>query len=370
MIKKIKVALIFGGRSAEHEVSVKSVKNVCEAIDKNRFEPILMGISQSGTWYFFQSVKEIENIQVLKDEDLKTKFPILSFSSVFQKALFTPKYENSVTTEKVFEVDVAFPIMHGTFGEDGCIQGLLQMLNLPFVGCGVLSSSLCMDKDMMKRAFVQAKIPTSQWEILKSWEPTRSYEDLVSKLGSPFFIKPANAGSSVGVHKIKSFEDFEKNLKDAFLYDHKVLAETFVLGREVECSVLGLTSSPQASLPGEVIPKHEFYSYEAKYLDNNGAVIRIPADLSENLVEKIQAMAKKVYTSLDCSGLSRVDFFVTSKNEIFVNEINTIPGFTNISMYPKMWEASGIKYQDLISQLVDFALAKHKMENELKRTFL
>jgi D-alanine-D-alanine ligase len=222
---------------------------------------------------------------------------------------------------------------------------------------------------MMKRAFVQAGIPTSEWLVLKSWEAPAKYEELVLKLGSPFFIKPANAGSSVGVHKIKNAADFAKNLKDAFLYDHKVLAERFIAGREVECSVLGLASAPQASLPGEVIPQHEFYSYEAKYLDDNGAVIRIPAELNQVVVEKIQSLAKKVFSSLDCSGLSRVDFFVTAKNEIFVNEINTIPGFTNISMYPKMWEASGISYQQLISQLIDLALQKAESENKLKRTF-
>lgn len=369
MANKMKVALIFGGRSAEHEVSVKSVKNVCEALDKSRFEAVLIGISQTGTWFYFQNEKDIQNLQAIKDEELKTKFPTLSFSSVFQKPLFMPKYQNSNVVEKAIEVDVAFPIMHGTFGEDGCIQGLFQMINLPFVGCGVLSSSVGMDKDMMKRAFVQSGIPTSDWRVLNSWEAPIKYEDLVLQLGSPFFIKPANAGSSVGVHKIKNAAEFEKNLKDAFLYDHKVLAERFILGREVECSVLGLISSPRASLPGEVIPKHEFYSYEAKYLDDNGAAIRIPADLKQEVVEKIQSLAKKVFTSLECSGLSRVDFFVTEKNEIFVNEINTIPGFTNISMYPKMWEASGIGYRELITQLIDLAMQRYESENKLKRTF-
>lgn len=369
MFKKNKVALIFGGKTAEHEVSVKSVKNVCEALDKNLFEPVLMGISQTGTWFHFVSDKDIQDLQALKDHELTSKYPRLSFTSLNGKATFIPKFASKEQSETPIEIEVAFPIMHGTFGEDGCIQGLFQMLNLPFVGCGVMASSVSMDKDMMKRAFAQSGIPTCEWTVLNSWEPIPKYEDLVLKLGSPFFIKPANAGSSVGVHKVKSASDFEKNLKDAFLYDHKVLAEKFITGREIECSVLGLTHSPKASLPGEVIAQHEFYSYAAKYLDENGAFIRIPAELPQDQIEKIQSIAKKVFTSLGCSGLSRVDFFLTAKGEIFVNEINTIPGFTNISMYPKMWEATGITYRDLITQLIDLAFQKFESENKLKRTF-
>jgi D-alanine-D-alanine ligase len=370
MLKKIKLALVFGGRSAEHEVSVKSAKNICEAIDKDRFEPVLIGISQTGTWFYFESEKDIQTLKVIKDDELKSKFPVLSFSSVFQKPVFIPLDENSKTSSIVIEVDVVFPIMHGSFGEDGCIQGLFQMMNLPFVGCGVLSSSLSMDKDMMKRVFIQSGIPTSDWIIIRSWELLPKYEELVQKLGSPFFIKPANAGSSVGVHKIKNAGDFEKGIKDAFLYDHKVLAERYIAGREIECSILGLIDSPQASVPGEVITQHEFYSYEAKYLDENGAIIRIPADLKSDEIEKIQSIAKKVYTCLECSGLSRIDFFLTPQKDIYVNEINTIPGFTNISMYPKMWEASGVSYKKLISNLIDLAFQKYQFENKLKRTFL
>jgi D-alanine-D-alanine ligase len=368
-MKKNKVALIFGGKTAEHEVSVKSVKNVCEALDKSRFDPVLIGISQTGTWFYFPTDKDIQNLHTLKDHELVGKFARLSFSSLNEKATFTPKFAGKENAEPIIEIDVAFPIMHGTFGEDGCIQGLFQMLNLPFVGCGVMASSVSMDKDMMKRAFVQAGIPTCDWLLIHDWAPLPKYEDLALKLGSPFFIKPANAGSSVGVHKVKSAPDFESYIWDAFLYDHKVLAEKFIAGREIECSVLGLTHAPQASVPGEVIAQHEFYSYEAKYLDEAGAVISIPAELQQEYIEKIQAMAKKVFTSLGCSGLSRVDFFLTAKGEIYVNEINTIPGFTNISMYPKMWEASGLSYTDLISQLIDFAFQKHESENKLKRTF-
>jgi len=196
------------------------------------------------------------------------------------------------------------------------------------------------------------------------------YSEVVSKLGSPFFIKPANAGSSVGVHKIKSAEDYEVQLKDAFQFDTKVLAEEFVQGREIECSVMGHNHSPEASLPAEIIPQHEFYSYEAKYLDDNGALLKIPAEVSPESLQKLQALAKKTYQVMGCDGLTRVDFFLKSNGDLFVNEINTIPGFTKISMYPKMWEATGVSYKDLITKLIHFGLEKHRDEQKLKTSYL
>jgi D-alanine-D-alanine ligase len=261
-------------------------------------------------------------------------------------------------------VDCAFPILHGTFGEDGTIQGLFKMMNLPFVGCGVWSSAAGMDKEVMKRLLAVAEVPNAKYVLLTP-QNIMPYEELVEKLGSPFFIKPANAGSSVGVHKIKTKEGYEKDLQDAFSYDAKVLAEEFIQGRELECSVMGLNATAKASLPGEVISHHEFYSYAAKYNDDKGASIVIPAQLTAGEVEKIQKMAVKTYQVMGCDGLTRVDFFLQKNGELCVNEINTIPGFTKISMYPKMWEATGVGYTELITQLVGFAFEKHAAEEKL-----
>ncbi len=363
-----KVAVVFGGRSAEHEVSIRSAKNIIEALDKNLFQPFLFGISQTGTWFYFSSLEELNKKVVIKDEEAKNKYPTVQFSCEDQRPTFHT-YLNNFKVESI-SIDVAFPILHGSYGEDGCVQGLFQMLNLPFVGCSVLSSAIGMDKEIMKKIFLSSNILTSPWKTLYSWDMSNiKFEELAESLGVPFFIKPANAGSSVGVHKIKSKEDFVNQLKDSFLYDSKVIAERFVKGREIECSVKGLQENPQASLPGEVISNHEFYSYEAKYLDENGAIIKIPADLKKEEIIRIQVLAQKVYQVLCCSGLSRVDFFLTEDSELFVNEINTMPGFTNISMYPKMWEAIGIKYSQLITDLIQTAERQFHKDTKLKRTF-
>jgi D-alanine-D-alanine ligase len=265
-------------------------------------------------------------------------------------------------------LDIAFPVLHGTFGEDGCIQGHFKMVNLPFVGCGVLGSAVGMDKEVMKRLLKEAQIPSAKYEVLYSHKPTR-FEELTQKLGLPFFIKPANAGSSVGVHKVKSKEDYEKFSKDSFLYDHKVLAEEAITGREIECSVMGLNHQPKGSIAGEVTPTHEFYSYEAKYLDENGAAIKIPAEISSDQQKKVQELACKTFQVLGCDGLTRVDFFLKQNGDLLINEINTIPGFTQISMYPKMWEATGLKYSSLITDLIELGFSKYRSEQSLMTSY-
>jgi len=241
-------------------------------------------------------------------------------------------------------------------------------VNLPFVGCGVLGSAVGMDKEVMKRLLFEAKIPNAKYEVLLSHSP-KGFDEVVKSLGLPFFIKPANAGSSVGVHKIKSKADFETKLKDAFCYDHKVLAEEFIQGREIEVSVMGPNHKPKASVAGEVIPTHEFYSYDAKYLDDNGATLKIPAPLSADELSRLQKLACQTFQVLGCDGLSRVDFFLKKNGEALLNEINTIPGFTKISMYPKMWEASGIKYSQLITELIKLGFEKFKSENDLMTNY-
>ncbi|WP_413290035.1 D-alanine--D-alanine ligase family protein [Bdellovibrio sp. HCB337] len=358
------IALIFGGKSSEHEVSLRSAKNVANALDKSKYDFILVGISKEGSWYRFAGMEVFDQAVRITDKALPTGAdPVALISEAGKPLFFSLKNQNKMA------VDCAFPILHGTFGEDGTIQGLFKMMNLPFVGCGVWSSAAGMDKEVMKRLLFQAGINNAKYELLTPQNPS-SYEEISKKLGSPFFIKPANAGSSVGVHKIKSKADFDSGLKDAFTYDSKVLAEEFVQGREIECSVMGHNRSPKASLPGEVIAHHEFYSYEAKYVDEKGASIVIPAQLTPQEIEKIQKMAVETYQVMGCDGLTRVDFFLKKSGDLFVNEINTIPGFTKISMYPKMWEATGVSYSDLITKLISFAFERHTEEEKLMFSYL
>ncbi|MEK7356671.1 MAG: D-alanine--D-alanine ligase, partial [Bdellovibrionota bacterium] len=264
-------------------------------------------------------------------------------------------------------IDAVFPILHGPYGEDGTMQGYLRLLGLPFVGPGVLGSAVGMDKDVTKRLLAQAGLPIPKFVALKRHDTkSHDFETLKRELGLPFFLKPANMGSSVGVHKISSQEKFAAALKDAFQYDTKVMVEEFIQGREIECAVLG-NKDLTASVPGEVMPQHEFYSYEAKYLDENGARLAIPAELTSSQVEQVKAMALKVFLTLECEGLSRVDFFLKKDGQLLVNEINTIPGFTKISMYPKMMGATGVSYSDLIDKLITLAIERTKEERSLKK---
>lgn len=358
---KKNIALIFGGRSAEHEVSINSARNIYNAFDLKQFNPILVGVSKQGTWYQFSDAKVFEKKSLL-DSDLKNE-EMVTLISIDQKPFLF-----SLKTNEKKSIDCAFPIIHGTMGEDGTIQGFFKMVQLPFVGCGVLSCAVGMDKEFAKRLLTEAGIRNSKFLVLRKENPS-SFSQVSAELKVPFFIKPANAGSSVGVHKIKNEADFQSHLNDAFQYDHKVLAEEFIDGLEIECSVMGLNQNPKASLPGQLKVNHEFYSYEAKYLDEKGADIIIPAQIPQNQIEEIRKLALDTYKSLGCDGLTRVDFFISKSGEIIVNEINTLPGFTKISMYPKMWEATGVKYQELITELIKLAFAKASLDNELKLNF-
>ena len=320
---KKKIGILFGGKSAEHEISLSSAKNVFDAIDKTKFDPMLIMIDKAGKW--------------------------------------------KVTD--VFMFDVIFPILHGPFGEDGTIQGFLKLVNIPYVGPGVLGSAVGMDKDVMKRLFRDAGIPIGKFLSMKSHEKPLSFAEVEAALGSPFFIKPANMGSSVGISKVRNETEYAAAVKEAFQYDTKIVIEEFIPGPEIECAVLG-NEDLAASLPGEIIPAHDFYSYDAKYLDEKGASLQIPVKLDEDTTKRIQELAVKVFQTLCCEGLSRVDFFLKENGEIIVNEINTMPGFTKISMYPKMWEASGISYTDLITRLIELAISRFEKERELKTSFV
>jgi D-alanine-D-alanine ligase len=350
MNKKINVAILFGGKSAEHEVSLRSAKNVIEALDKTKFNPILIGIDTTGRW--------------LLNNDSRN---LLTSNNPEEVALLPEHKGSMVNFSKLDDrqkIDVVFPILHGPFGEDGTVQGLLKLAGVPFVGAGVLGSAVGMDKDVMKRLLRDSGLPIGKFITFKKAEAP-SFKTIVSELGLPFFIKPANLGSSVGVHKVKDEPGFNKATEDAFLYDRKVIAEEFIEGREIECSVLG-NDEPTASVPGEIIVNSEFYSYEAKYLDENGASLEIPAKLNKEQVAEVQDLAVKTFKALCCEGLGRVDMFLRKDGKFFVNEINTIPGFTSISMYPKLWEASGIKYSELITKLIELALERFENESSLK----
>ncbi len=357
-MKKLNVAVIFGGKSAEHEVSLQSAKNIIEAMDKNKYNPILIGIDKQGKWilrenpHFLLDSGDPKLIKLNKSGDNVAILPqsrgMINFSNP----------ENRQT------IDVVFPVLHGPFGEDGTVQGLLKLANIPFVGSGVLGSAVGMDKDVSKRLLRDANIPIPKFLVFKNTDRI-DFKNIVKKIGLPFFIKPANLGSSVGVNKVKNAKEFKKAVTESFLYDRKILAEEYIKGREIECSVLG-NDNPIASVPGEVIVNDEFYSYEAKYIDENGAILEVPAKLDKKIIKKIQDLAIQTFKTLSCEGLGRVDFFLRNNNDIFVSEVNTIPGFTKISMYPKLWKASGISYPKLIDKLISLAIEKFNKDKKLK----
>lgn len=360
---KIRVGVLFGGKSAEHEISLLSAKSVVAAMDKNKYEVVLIGINKSGEWFLHDNLdrcllnsNNADQIQLTETEQSVTLVPKKAGNPLI-----------SLSAKKLNQaLDVVFPVLHGTYGEDGTIQGLLKLVNLPFVGASVLASAIGMDKDVMKRLFKEGGLPTAKFLVVnKHNRHTLDFNFVKKTLGLPLFIKPANLGSSVGISKVKNAEEFQEKLEFAFQFDRKVLIEEYIPGREIECAVLG-NEDPIASKPGEVIPQHEFYSYEAKYLDNQGALFEIPAKLPEFIVKEIQTLAISAYKILCCEGMARVDMFLTGENKIILNEINTIPGFTSISMYPKMWEASGLSYSDLIDRLIQLALERFKQEQNLK----
>lgn len=360
--KKICVAVIFGGKSAEHEISLMSAKNVVNALDPQKYDVLLIGITPEGHWRYLEDAKALLNSGKL------TKF--LSSEPHTKEVAAIPGMGASTLAiaDQPTIADVVFPVLHGPYGEDGTIQGMLKLLDLPYVGPDILGSSVCMDKEIMKKLLRDSGIGVARWVTIRRQEKTQwKYAQIAKELGQTLFIKPANMGSSIGVHKVTSEEDFGRALEDAFLYDNKVLVEEQIIAREIECSVLG-NENPRASLPGEVIvqSKDGFYSYDAKYVDDNGATIKIPAPMHDGLIARVQEVAIDAFKALCCEGMSRVDMFVTKEEQIFVNELNTIPGFTNISMYPKMWEVSGLTYKDLLDELIQLALARHARDKKLK----
>ncbi len=361
--KKIKVGILFGGKSAEHEVSLQSAKNVADAIDKDKYDVVLIGIDKSGKWLLPDQSQFLLNA---------TDPKLIKLNKENQESVaLIPQSGGELTDVSAggthSSVDVVFPILHGPFGEDGTVQGLLKLAGVPFVGAGILGSAVGMDKDVMKRLMRDAGIPIARFLVFRQ-DDLLEFEAISKDIGLPFFVKPANLGSSVGVHKVTDQETFDQAIRDAFSYDMKILIEEFIDGRELECSVLG-NQSPMASVVGEIVPSHEFYSYEAKYIDEHGAALEIPADIPDAVSEKIRELAIRTFQTLECEGLSRVDCFLKKDGGLIVNELNTIPGFTTISMYPRLWEASGLSYPELINRLIELGIERFDREQKLKTSF-
>jgi D-alanine-D-alanine ligase len=351
-MKKIRVGVIFGGRSGEHEVSLRSAESIIKSIDRSKYDVVPIGITHEGRWLTSKNALGLLPAKAAIEETLSTGEPI------------TLPAEPSAREV----VDVIFPVLHGTYGEDGTIQGLLELANVPYVGAGVLGSAVGMDKDVMKRLFREAGLPiVDYWTIRKS-EIESFIEKHSESLPYPVFVKPANLGSSVGISKAHGPEELRKALDVASEYDRKIVIEKGVDAREIELSVLG-NDDPIASIPGEIIPAREFYDYEAKYVTDDSRLL-IPAPLEQSQVQAAQEMALASFKVLDCSGLARVDLFLEKRSgKFYVNEINTLPGFTTISMYPKLWEASGIPYPELIDRLIALALERHAEKNKLRTKF-
>ncbi len=355
MSKKIRVGVLFGGRSGEHEVSLISAASVLKALDPEKYAVVPIGITRQGQWRVGSEALK------LLPEVLERGAPVIP--SVDPRGPKLVPVDRALTRAADPRLDVIFPVLHGTFGEDGTVQGLLELANVPYVGAGVLASAAGMDKDVTKRLFREAGLRVVEWVcILRSeWEnsPAKVKRRVESKLGYPVFVKPANLGSSVGISKVASGKKLGLAMDLAAQYDHKIIVERGLEAREIECSVLG-NEQPQASVPGEVIPVNEFYDYEAKYL-KEGSELIIPARLSKRQTGEVQDLALRAFRAIDGAGMARVDFLLERKSRrIFVNEINTIPGFTSISMYPKLWEASGLAYPKLLDRLIELALERHR----------
>ena len=360
---KLRVALLFGGQSAEHEISILSARNVLAALDRERFEPLLIGIDKQGRWLLQDAARLLASahdprLVRIEDGTPVGKDLILCGGSAAAGA----------------PIEVVFPVLHGTMGEDGTVQGLLELTGIPYVGAGVLGSAIGMDKDVSKRLLRDAGIAVTDFVTLRrprfEADPAGALAQL-STLGSPLFTKPANAGSSIGVRKVTDRAQLEDAVRHAFQFDDKVLIESAVTAREIELAVLG-GNPPSVSVAGEIVVRHPdgFYSYDAKYLDEDGARLELPAHLSPDELARSQAIAVRAFEVLECDGMARVDLFLKADGALLVNEINTIPGFTAISMYPKLWELSGVPPAELVTRLIDLARERGRHRASLRHSAL
>lgn len=371
-MRKLRVAVLYGGRSGEHEVSLQSAASVLNNLDRERFEIVPVAIDKRGRW-------RLNDLSLLEG---KKSLPVFKDAP---KVILPPNLADTEAGSALMPwgggegkaIDVVFPVIHGPLCEDGTIQGLLELADIPYVGCGVLASAVAMDKEMAKRVVRDAGLPIVPYLSVKHerWKKEkREWTGRIEgELGYPVFVKPANLGSSVGVQKCADSEAVGVAAEAAFNYDVKILIETAIDAREIELAVLENSdpgAEPLVSRPGEINPAHEFYSYEAKYLDENGAELIIPAKLEAEQTKRVQEIARRAFSAVECEGMARVDLLMDrASGDFYFNELNTIPGFTSISMYPKLWEASGISYSELLSRLVDLAISRHERKRALVREF-
>ena len=365
MTSKIRLAVLFGGRSGEHEVSLMSARSVLSALDRNKYEVVEVGITKEGIWLSGEQV-----LEAFENGDHTQLYRVAVFAVPEEEYIY--QWSEGGRCQKLCEVDVFFPVLHGTYSEDGTMQGLLELMDKPYVGAGVLASALAMDKGVFKDVMRSHAIPVVDWVVFPSTlleEDIEGALDLAESLGDyPLFVKPANLGSSVGISRCTSRSDLVEGLHEAAMYDRRVLVEMGIDAREIEVSVLG-NEDAQASIPGEIIPSDDFYTYNAKYIDDASELI-IPAQIDEVTKDEAMDLAIRAYKAIDGAGMARVDFLLDRQsNTLYMNEINTIPGFTNISMYPKLWEASGIAYGDLLDRLVELAMIRHGQKAKLVRSY-
>jgi len=364
----IKIAVLFGGRSGEHEVSLVSAKSVLSILNRERYEVFQVGITHEGRWMTGMDARE-----KLERERLDELTPCTILPDPSNPGLYELRSTGNATVlEKITDIDVVFPVLHGTFGEDGTLQGMLEVADMAYVGAGVTGSAVGMDKGVFKDVMNANSIPVVESTLVLRREIEKDMDAVIRKAESvaeyPLFVKPANLGSSVGITKCRNRADLTEGLLEAAAYDRRVLVERGVNAREIEVSVLG-NEEPQASVPGEILPSREFYSYEAKYVDGTSGLL-IPAPLPTEMADKVRTLAVAAYKAIDCAGMARVDFFIDKNtNEVLLNEINTIPGFTSISMYPKLWEASGLPYAQLVDRLIELALERKAERDHTERRF-
>jgi len=365
--RKIRVGVILGGRSGEHEVSLVSAQSVMAAMDKEKYEIIPIGITKEGRW-----IAGGDPVAALKGLPAGDAHHTALLGDPTQRGLVSREAMQAVERAAPIELDVVFPVLHGPYGEDGTVQGLLELADIPYVGAGVLGSALGMDKAVMKDVFKAHGLPIVRYRVYKRRELERSQkrieDQIEQELGYPCFVKPANLGSSVGVSKVHNRAELAPALHLAASYDRKIVVEEGINAREIECSVLG-NDEPEASVLGEIIPCNEFYDYNAKYIDDRSELV-IPAPLPESLAQRIRQLAIQAFLAVDCAGMARVDFLLDRETlDVYVNEVNTIPGFTAISMYPKLWEASGLPYSALLDRLIELALERHEEKRKTRTSY-
>jgi D-alanine-D-alanine ligase len=368
MARKVRVGVIFGGRSGEHEVSLMSARSVMGALDKEQYDVVMIGIDKEGRWLTGDVTAALES------GASSAARPAALLPDPQSSALLevSPTEARSASLSEVTELDVVFPVLHGPYGEDGTVQGLLELAGIPYVGAGVVGSAVGMDKGIFKAVMEAHALPVLPWLLVLASEwnerPDEILDGIEAKLAYPVFAKPANLGSSVGVSKCRDRDELARGLAEAARYDRRTVVERGVEARELEVSVLG-NDSPVASVIGEVKPRREFYDFVAKYVSDDSELI-IPADLETEAAEQVRAMAVRAFKAIDCAGMARIDFLLDKVDgRIYINELNTIPGFTRISMYPKLWEATGLSYPELLDRLIELALERHRVKDGLKTSF-